>query len=49
MDAVHTLHLYDDFMEDSHHRIVVQRTKVKYSTPDLFGDRYNYCKGYSQV
>ena len=28
------------FMEDSHYRIVVQRTKEKDSTPDLFGDRY---------
>ena len=30
------------FMEDSHYRIVVQRTKEKDSTPDLFGDRYTY-------
>ena len=28
------------FMEDSRYRIVVQRTKEKDSTPDLFGDRY---------
>ena len=30
------------FMEDSHYRIVVQRTKEKDSTPDLFGERYTY-------
>ena len=30
------------FMEDSRYRIVVQRTKEKDSTPDLFGDRYTY-------
>ena len=30
------------FIEDSHYRIVVQRTKKKDSTPDLFGDRYTY-------
>lgn len=28
------------FMENFRYRIVVQRTKEKYSTPDLFGDRY---------
>ena len=32
------------FMEDSHYRIVVQRTKEKDSTPDLFGDRYFSCR-----
>ena len=30
------------FMENFRYRIVVQRTKEKYSTPDLFGDRYTY-------
>ena len=30
------------FMEDSRYRIVVQRTKEKDSTLDLFGDRYIY-------
>ena len=30
------------FMEDSRYRIVVQRTREKDSTPDLFGDRYTY-------
>ena len=30
------------FMEDSRYRIVVQRTKEKDNTPDLFGDRYTY-------
>lgn len=30
------------FMEIFRYRIVVQRTKEKYSTPDLFGDRYTY-------
>ena len=30
------------FMEDSHYRIVVQRTKEKDSTTDLFGERYTY-------
>ena len=30
------------FIEDSHYRIVVQRTKEKDSTPDLFGERYTY-------
>ena len=30
------------FMEDSHYRIVVQRTKEKDSTLNLFGDRYTY-------
>ena len=30
------------FMEDSHYRIVVQRTKEKDSTADLFGERYTY-------
>lgn len=30
------------FMEDSHYRIVVQRTKVKDETPDLFGEKYVY-------
>ena len=29
-------------MEDSHYRIVVQRTKEKDSTPGLFGDIYTY-------
>ena len=28
------------FMEDSHYRIVVQRTKVEDGEPDLFGERY---------
>lgn len=28
------------FMEDSHYRVVVQRTKVKDDTPDLFGEKY---------
>lgn len=28
------------FMENFRYRIVVQRTKEKYSTPDLFGDKY---------
>ena len=30
------------FMEDSHYRIVVQRTKVEDETPDLFGEKYVY-------
>ena len=30
------------FMEDSHYRIVVQRTKVDDETPDLFGEKYVY-------
>lgn len=30
------------FMEDSHYRIVVQRTKVEDGTPDLFGEKYVY-------
>lgn len=30
------------FMEDSHYRIVVQRTKEKDDTPDIFGERYTY-------
>lgn len=30
------------FMEDSHYRIVVQRTKAKDEEPDLFGERYIY-------
>lgn len=30
------------FMEDSHYRIVVQRTKEKDGTPDIFGERYTY-------
>ena len=30
------------FMEDSHYRIVVQRTEDKDKTPDLFGKRYTY-------
>ena len=30
------------FMEDSHYRIAVQRTKEKDSTADLFGERYTY-------
>lgn len=31
-----------NFMEDSHYRIVVQRTEDKDETPDLFGKRYTY-------
>jgi len=30
------------FMEDSHYRIVVQRTKVEDSEPDLFDEKYVY-------
>lgn len=30
------------FMEDSHYRIVVQRTEDKNETPDLFGKKYIY-------
>lgn len=30
------------FMEDSHYRIVVQRTEVKEDTQDLFGKKYIY-------